>query len=192
MPITLAKKTTADVLWTTRIELERMFGKSNITQWADVENTRNEETIRQNICAACEDATDEAKGVLQGGAAGTVVVASRDLRRNVTRIAAGLLYESRGVRDTSDEEGKNRLSTSVNRAQKWLRKVNAGVVRLTSGNVEPTRVPFVSPHKVPNSYNQRVTQECRLYQNEREEVMSSTTYPWFYGDGFDLFFWPTG
>ena len=188
MPITLAKKTTADVLWTTRLELETMFGRTNVMQWADVENSRNEETIRQAICAACEDATDDAKSRLSGGACGTVVVPNRTLRRMTTRLAAGLLYEARGVHDTSDENGRFKLKWSLDRADKWFKQVLAGQIIL-EGVDAPVAVPFVSPHLMRHNglFGPLLNQEQTQTYNEREEIAGVPSYRWYWGDGFSNF-----
>lgn len=189
MPITLTTKTTADALWTTRLELETMFGRTNVMQWADVENSRDEETIRQAICAACEDATDDARSRLSGGPCGTVVVPSRTLRRMTTRLAAGLLYEARGVHDTSDENGRFKLKWSLDRADKWFRQVQAGQIILEGIVNDFTAVPFVSPHLMRHNglFGPLLNQEQTQRANEREEIAGVPSYRWFYGDGFSNF-----
>src|SRR5579863_4026511 len=129
--ITLAAKNT-NVYWTSRKELERQFGKTNIERWADLENTGDPSEISFNISEAVKDATDEALSLLAKAACGTVVVASRTLRRNVSRLAAGILYEARGVKDTADgEAGKHRLKYALDRAYKFFKGVQAGTIDLS-------------------------------------------------------------
>lgn len=189
--VPLTAKIGSGVFWTSRKELERAYGATNVSRWADTENTANEELIRDNIQAAVEDATDEARSLVDNTACGQVVMAPRVLRRNVTRLAAALLYEARGVRDTADDEGRDRMRSSRDRAYKFLNKVASGKA-VIEGCVEPTRVPFVSPHlKHPGLIGgPLLTPEQIQYVNEREEVLGVPAYRWFYGDGFDLFFAP--
>lgn len=191
MPFTLQPKTLTDDFWTSRSELERMFGVSNVRRWADTENTADESLIAANVREAIDDATDEAMSLLSRAPCGQVVVASRTLRRNVTRLAAAILYEARGVMDTADEEGRHRMKYSRDQAYKWFRMVRAGQIDIP-GCIAPTNIPYVVPHRVRHGglAGPRLTPEEVQYANEREEVTGVPTYRWFWGDGFDQFFSP--
>lgn len=181
MPVSLTP-VTPDPVWTSREELNSMFGETNVDQWGDLENTGNASLIANTINEACEDATDDARSRLRNSAAGTIVVAPRILRRNVTRLAGMLLYESRGVSDAPDSgEGKHRLAYSNKRADAFFRAVQAGQIQLT-GAVPPTSYPFAVPHLTKRDGTWRTPEQAQL-ANEASERSNLGTDP-LWGDGF--------
>lgn len=132
--------------WTSRNELNKMFGKSNIDQWADIENEQDPDDIAEKIDWAVVAGTDEAKSRLRGHAPGVIAIAPESLRTATTRLAGVMLYEARGVKDTGDDEdGKHRLKYHQDRAEMFFRRVIAGQIRLTDQDTEVTRYPRFVP-----------------------------------------------
>lgn len=117
-------------LLTSRIELEDMFGVANVTQWADLENEGDTATISRRIQWAVREATDEARARLAGSVALDGCFTDGPLRMAVTRLAGVQLYESRGVKDTTDEEGRHRLKWHRDRATTYFQQVQAGQIRV--------------------------------------------------------------
>ena len=149
-------------MWTSRSEIERMFGEDNVRQWADLENTQDATKIATNVQDAVANATYMSKAQLEGSLAGAIVVAPKVLRYHVTMRAGVILYEKRGIQDTSDEEGKHRLSPIRARADKWFVRVLAGQIRLgTALTMHPIVVPNSDPDDVVNA--EVVEDDCDLF-----------------------------
>jgi hypothetical protein len=127
--------------WTSRIELERMFGATSVSKWADLENLQVSSDIVERIDWACREATDDARLRLRGSSAHWTRNAPRQLRLAVTRLAGVLLYESRGIIDTSSEKGEHRLSRHEKIADLFFRRVQAGQLRLADESDETVHVP---------------------------------------------------
>lgn len=115
---------------TSQTELEDMFGTVNVATWADLENAGSASDKARRIYWAIEEATAEATSRLRGGPGTNFCANDRLLRQNATRLAGVLLYESRGVKDTADEEGRHRLKWHRDRADSYFQRVNAGVLHV--------------------------------------------------------------
>lgn len=119
--------------WTSRTDLELMFGRENVRVWADMENSEDPESdIARKIQWAIREATADAQSRLAGGP----VIPERltdvrgPLRVAVTRLAGILLYECRGLVDTSSEDGVHRLKRHEKLADEFFWRVNAGQITL--------------------------------------------------------------
>lgn len=118
--------------WTSRSEIEKLFGVTNVSKWADLDNTQDADAIAAQIQWVVDHATDEARVELtdslynvQSGA-----VPPLSLRLATTRLAGVMLYESRGVVDTEDEEGRHRLRYHDKKAKEFFSRVKAGIIRI--------------------------------------------------------------
>lgn len=118
--------------WTSRKEMEFMFGVENLKQWADLENNQSAADISERIQWAVDEATADARERLMDSPVNLAAMseAPRTLRVATTRLAGVLLYESRGVKDAEAENGKHKLSYHQERADKYFQKVIAGTTRI--------------------------------------------------------------
>lgn len=130
---------------TSKAELEDLFGRENIQVWADLENEDDAADILRRIRWAVEEATYEARGMLIGGPSWDACLVDKRLRLATTRSAGVLLYESRGVTDTADDEGRHRLKWHRDRAEKYFQRVAAGLIRVGAGG-SPVSYPAVVPY----------------------------------------------
>lgn len=119
---------------TSKNELEQMFGRTNVQTWADLENEGDTEEIALRIQWAVNEATAEARTLLLGSVALEGCSSDSMLRMATTRLAGVLLYESRGVKDTADEEGRHRLKWHRDRARLYFQQVQSGQIRVRGEN----------------------------------------------------------
>ena len=173
--------------WSSQYELNRRFGITSITAWADPEQTGDQSVISNNVWAAVSEATDEFRCRLRGSACGIITpdIAKQStvLRLNVTRLAAFILYTARGVHDTSDEDGRNRLNQSYKQSQRFIQQCRAGQVRLVDGDVGVTTHPFVPITAMPflTPGGPLYTPEQMLYANQLSEMSGVPSYNvWFH------------
>lgn len=145
-------------LWSSRTELNLMFGSSQVDIWADVNSDNDADQITAKIDWAVETATDDARTRLRGSAAAGVTCADKTLRAMTTRLAGVLLYEARGIVDTSQEDGAHRLTRHQKIADDWFMRVRAGQIRLEQSAVN-----------IPNFV---------AYTDDDEDVYDPTTDPW--------------
>lgn len=114
-----------------RIDVERIFGPTNVRNWADLESRRDEAHIASRIEWSLELAESKVMARLRLGPyripfAEPVDLVVVDL---VARMAGVLLYDSRGA---SDGEGdKNTMSPHRKLADETIRAIMAGQVRLS-------------------------------------------------------------
>lgn len=99
--------------YTTREQLDFRFGKSNIEQWADLNNNRLQEEITDRVTWAIGEACDEIDGFCLGGPYEVPFADIADdpatpaLIRQWATIKAGLmLYDGRGHDDGSTNDYK--------------------------------------------------------------------------------------
>lgn len=137
---------------TSKREMQDMFGVTNVNTWADLENEGDAADISRRINWAVREATEEARTLLLGSVAldGGCYNDSM-LRMAVTRLAGVLLYESRGVKDTADEEGRHRLKWHRDRARLYFQQVQAGQLRIRGENAE--NVPAAVKNVPTTDYN---------------------------------------
>lgn len=128
--------------WSSRTELDYLFGRKNIDQWADLDNEQDATHIAERVRWAVQAASEDARLRLKNGPIDVEEMGSAcsPLRIATTRLAGVLLYESRGVVDTSDEKGSHRLQAHVKAADQFFRQVNAGVLTLEGAR---DSVPFL-------------------------------------------------
>lgn len=128
----------APVTYALRPDVHNIFGASNVTKWADVDNDANAHTISRRVEWALKRATDDVNDRLRGGPyevpfdapyPGAVIDAC-------ARLAGVLLYDSRGAQDSEDGDGTHVLSTHRDMVDKWCRSVRAG--RVSIGQVQTT------------------------------------------------------
>lgn len=117
--------------WTSRKEIERVYGVESPKQWADLDGdvdlTKIDEVIQNVVLEATEDARDR----LAGAPCGTITTAPRVLRRYVSMLAGVMLYDARGTVDATDEEGRNRLSHNRKLVERFFKQVLSGQRRLS-------------------------------------------------------------
>jgi len=180
--------------WTSHWEMNRRYSADAITQWADTANTGVTSDILNNIWAAVDEATDDFKMQLRGSPCGIITPQiaqqSSGLRRNCTMLAASILYRARGIRDTSDEEGRDRFSSDVKRVEKFIKQCRAGQRRLVDGDVGVTTHPFsvqsVQPYQSPIGPLLSPGQVSMV--NQVSELQGIPSYnSWFMS--FDTFWW---
>lgn len=116
----------ADLAWTSRKEIERVYGVESVKQWADLDGDQDLTKIDRVIQDTIRDATDDARDRLLCAPCGTITSAPRVLRRNVSMLAGVMLYDARGTVDAVDEEGRNRLSHNRKLVEKFFKQVLAG------------------------------------------------------------------
>lgn len=89
-----------------RKDIENIYGKSNIEQYADLNNRKDASEIEERINSMLELAEQTINGRLRGGPyeipfTTPVVFLIKDL---TARMAGILLYDGRGIVDAEDEE----------------------------------------------------------------------------------------
>lgn len=121
----------AAVYWTSRRELEDMFGRENVRTWADLENEDDDDDVLRRVRWVVRWATSEARTRLGRTRYRSLDCAPDVLRQATTRLAGVLLYESRGVKD-ADGDGNpvHRLRWHRTEADKFFRRVKADQVDL--------------------------------------------------------------
>lgn len=129
MPIT-ATSDLAPEVWSSRAEIEQMFGAVSVERWADIAGSKNQAAISKTIHDAALYATELVRSRLRGTIATNASGTSLVLRRIVTTLAGDQLYSSRGIQDGSEDDGRNRLTSLVSRANKMLQQIVSGVIRL--------------------------------------------------------------
>ena len=174
MPISAAASV-QDPHWTSFNELYRVFGKSSVDRWADVENTANRENIRERIIYAMEWATVEAKSRLTGSPAGTIIDPPVNLRYAVTQLAGVQLYTARGVKDNGDDrEGRHRLLQHKRDVDKFFQRVHAGQLRLQNCTPTVTYPVAVAPETYHVPSRSYLTPEQTQDRNDLSEKLPVT------------------
>lgn len=123
--------------YSTRSDIEAQFGTENVQAWADLNKTAVTAEITARIVAAIAFSDAMVDGMLRGGPYKLTVVQATppQLVINAAAALAGVwLYESRGIEDTNPETGQplHRLRANKQTAEDTLRKVRAGVLRLST------------------------------------------------------------
>ncbi len=177
--------------WTSRDELELLFGASPIAQWADVENTNDPRYIAHKIDWGVKTATSDAKARLRGSNADGILTPGWMLRSMVTALGGVALYTARGVKDTSSDEGRFRLSWARKKADDWFNAVVAGRYELDEVPDPPTSFPFTIAPRTPymSPFGRRLTPEEALVANQIHELQgvqnSGASVYSLWWDGFD-------
>jgi hypothetical protein len=122
MPI-VASSTVTLPAYASRSDIESLYGVDNVKIWADLQNEADENLIANRVADALTYAAAEINDRLPGYTlSGTYPM----VRLNAARQAGIWLYESRGVKDILDEEGRHRLSYHKKQFDKWIQRVLAG------------------------------------------------------------------
>lgn len=120
-------------------DLDLVFGKRNVDKWADLNNDKDTTAILAVRARAREDATNEIYDLLRGGPyAIPFTSVPSAARRQCSKLAGVLLYEGRGVMDTTDEDGKHRLRMHKKEVYTWCRRIRGGQIRLDLADACPT------------------------------------------------------
>jgi hypothetical protein len=114
-----------------RIDVERVFGPTNVRNWADLESRRDEGHIASRIEWSLELAEAKVTARLRRGPyavpfADPVDPVVVDL---IARMAGVLLYDSRGAADGDGET--NTIAPHRRQADETIRAIMAGQVRLS-------------------------------------------------------------
>ena len=193
MPITASGRACErESFWTSRDELEMLFGQSAVFQWADVENTRDPRYVARKIDWAVRTSTDDARNRLRGSVSGEIDTPGPMLRMMTTALAGVQLYTAKGVKDTSSDEGRFRLSWARKKADDWFDDVVAGKIELLEAlESAPVSYPFSIAPLSPSSDGIGVllTPEQHLERNQQREVrgiMNGADSGWSaWWNGFD-------
>lgn len=132
VPVNFQTYDQSQLEWTSVDDLNNMFGRDNVFQWADLDNSEDQYSVAKRLAWAIRSATRDAIARLSGGPVNPAKLTGvpEPLRIAVTRMAGVLLYESRGVFDSADEMGVHRLRRHEELANKFFNKVAAGQIRL--------------------------------------------------------------
>lgn len=136
--------------WTSRKEIERVYGVESPKQWADLDGDQDADKIDEVIQNVVLDATEDARDRLSGAPCGVISSAPRVLRRHVSMLAGVMLYDARGTVDATDEEGRNRLSHNRKLVERFFRQALSGQRRLQGGG-NVTYPMYVDDASVPTS-----------------------------------------
>lgn len=121
-----------DITYANRIDMENIFGASNILIWADINNDGNAQTIDARILWSLILSYSLVNSKLEGGIYRVPLQGSYPMIIYAqASIAATKLYESRGLTNT-DAEGNpiHQLANHEKEAFKFLNQIRAGVIRI--------------------------------------------------------------
>ena len=131
----------------TRSDLEALFGRSNVTKWADMDNDQDSDAIEARIDRAIAVASARIDDRLRSGPYSLPITGSPPTLVNLAAQLAGVwLYESRGVQDFSPDTGYpvHRLRWHTVQAEKTIREILSGVVRLNAAETHRgTTAPMI-------------------------------------------------
>lgn len=112
-------------------DVKQVFGNTNVTKWADIDNDEDAGKIDTRIEWAICLAADRINNDLRKGPY-TIPFTEDEVPREITdltaRLAGVLLYESRGITDAAD--GENQLKPVKDEVSLRLRKILMGQTRL--------------------------------------------------------------
>ncbi len=134
-----------------RTDVEQIFGASNVSKWADVDNDQNAEKIEARIAWAIGLSEEKLNNRLRGGPytvpfGGDAIPA--EIVDAAARLAGVLLYDSRGVTDF-DPNGKpmHQLSAHRDMVDKFIAEVHANRVTLDITSTKTTAPAVVNGHR---------------------------------------------
>lgn len=129
--------------YSTKADLENLFGKMNIKTWADLDNLEDPETIQQRVAWAIALADERIDDRLRDSQyqlpLSPVSVTVVDIS---ARLAAVRLYESRGVSDAEDSR-LSQMAAAEQRAESTLNDILAGRILITATKQSPKTYPSV-------------------------------------------------
>ena len=127
--------------YSTRSDIEDVFGVDEVSKWADLDNDANATKITNRIARAIEVADEKVDAALRGGAIAVPVPGSSVLITNIAAILAGVwLYDARGVVDFDPETGKaqHRLHFQRAGAMRKLKLIRTGDLDIGVAQVDLT------------------------------------------------------
>jgi len=121
--------------YATRTDVENVFGKGNVTKWADVEGENNATFVTTRVTEALSYADERVDDMLRDGPyvlplQKTDGTTPRTVRDCAAKLAGLWLYESRGIREEADESSPSPLSRMAKNVERTLDSINAGLIRL--------------------------------------------------------------
>lgn len=123
----------------TREDIEQVFGRTNVTKSADLDDNGNAEEIAARITAMIVAASNEVDDRLRGGPYRVPITQTCETIKFLTAHLAGvMLYEARGVQDFDTTTGLpyHRLHWHRTHVDTILTQIRSGVRRLDIETVE--------------------------------------------------------
>ena len=136
-------------IYTTRSNLETVFGKQNILRWADLDNDGNAAEISSRITYACETASSNFEDILRQRRYTFPITMSKSVIDLVTKMATLLLYDAREIIDGNS--GTDALSLVRQKVEEKLGKIRRGEIILEGGQTK--NVPAVIQDEELNRIN---------------------------------------
>lgn len=119
-----------EATYSSREDIELIFGQKNVAKWADLNNTGADDDIDERCCWALHAAYNFLNDRLRGGV--LVVPFESPFPRRIVemsaRYAGVLLYESRGVTDNDD--GKHELMLHRKQVEQYTKDLSMQRERL--------------------------------------------------------------
>lgn len=121
-----------DITYANRIDMENIFGKVNIKQWADIDNDGNLQTIDARVLWSLILSYNMVNSKLLGGIYSVPLKGSYPIIiYTQAALAAVKLYESRGITNTSEDGTPiHQLLHHKKEAMNNLAQIRAGVIRI--------------------------------------------------------------
>lgn len=120
-------------MYAARTDIELIFGRTNVQKWADLDNEEDQDFISSRICWALAESRAAFDDRLRGGPY-TVPFEEPYPRQIIVmsaRLAGVILYDSRGVADSADEDNPNHALTMHRKmVEKFFQKVLGDQIRL--------------------------------------------------------------
>jgi phage gp36-like protein len=134
----------------TRMDMESMFGRDNISKWADMENTEDPQLGFTRVSRSIVVATAEIDDSLRKGPYVLPFAVPPTTIVNLAAALAGVwLYESRGIEDFDDATGRpiHRLSAHKDMALRILSDLRANTRTIDAPTTSRSGVdsPFIVP-----------------------------------------------
>ncbi len=143
--------------YTDRLKLEWIFGRVNLQKWADLDNDRNSEFIRDRITWSCEVATAYINGRMANGRYSVPFTNPDKNIIHLTGLFAGtILYDGRA--NKSGDTVRDELSIQRKSARRLLHEILTGQLKLYDGisgellDLTCGNVPFVGGRSTISSY----------------------------------------
>jgi hypothetical protein len=130
------------------IDIANIFGNSNVSKWADLDNKHNEDTIVNRVTWALGLAYQEVNGLLRSGPYSvpfTAPLPAKIVDANA-RLAGCYLYDGRGIPDV-DENGRpaNKLAPHRDMILAFIADIMGARMKLEIVATSPTTYPQVVP-----------------------------------------------
>lgn len=131
-------------MYSTRREVEKIYGRSNVKQWADLENDGDSEVIQERIDYFGEIAEEELNGDLgQCPYSVPFVEPYPKIIIHLCALKQGiLLYDGRRV---VNDETENQVSAQEKRYRDLVNKINADTFKIKELERLSTKPPKVVP-----------------------------------------------